>query len=95
MLSQEEIDALLNGDSINEDEIMQDGSELNSQEIDALGEIGNISIGTSATTLNSLLGQKVTITTPRVMVCTWKELLDKYQALYVAVKVEYTDGQAV
>jgi len=92
MLSQEEIDALLNGDSINEDEIMQDGSELNSQEIDALGEIGNISIGTSATTLNSLLGQKVTITTPRVMVCTWKELPDKYQALYVAVKVEYTDG---
>lgn len=102
MLSQEEIDALLNGDKTDEGENINSDSELNTninsdseldtQEIDALGEIGNISIGTSATTLNSLLGQKVTITTPRVMVCTWKELLDKYYELYVAVKVEYTDG---
>ena len=46
MLSQAEIDALLNGtlsDLQNEDETAQSG--LNPHEVDALGEIGNISMG--------------------------------------------------
>jgi len=55
MLSQAEIDALLNGSSSEGNEENSANEELTSQEIDALGEIGNISMGTSATTLNSLL----------------------------------------
>lgn len=94
MLSQAEIDALLNGtplDSTPRDAETGD-NDLTSQEIDALGEIGNISMGTSATTLFTLIGQKVTITTPKVSVCTWENILQDYPESYVGVKVEYTKG---
>lgn len=97
MLTQAEIDALLNGtSSIDEstESVGNSGSNevLSSQEIDALGEIGNISMGTSATTLFTLLSQKVTITTPNVSIITWGDLSKSYSSQYVAVKVEYTDG---
>ena len=97
MLTQAEIDALLNGTSSSDEpadsfgEFGEDTS-LSTQEIDALGEIGNISMGTSATTLFTLLSQKVTITTPSVTVTTWDELAKHYSSNFVAVKVEYTDG---
>lgn len=93
MLSQAEIDALLNGsapDSAVDTEPEPDG--LSSQEIDALGEIGNISMGTSATTLFTLLNQKVTITTPRVEISTWDRLAAEYSSSFVAVEVEYVNG---
>lgn len=93
MLSQAEIDALLNGSSISEEvhnEKVVDA--LSTQEIDALGEIGNISMGTSATTLYTLLGHKVMITTPQVVITTWGELAKQYSEPYVAVRVEYTAG---
>jgi flagellar motor switch protein FliN/FliY len=94
MLSQAEIDALLNGTSLNsvQESPVEDAMSLSSQEIDALGEIGNISMGTSATTLFTLLGQKVTITTPKVTVSTWEELSKQYQIPFVAVRVEFTHG---
>jgi len=59
---------------------------------DALGEVGNISMGTSATTLYTLLGQKVSITTPRVEETTWEELFKKFDKPFIAVKVQYTEG---
>lgn len=97
MLTQAEIDALLNGtsssdDSMDNTEDNSSGNTLTNQEIDALGEIGNISMGTSATTLFTLLSQKVTITTPNVSITTWGELAQNYSSQYVAVKVEYTEG---
>jgi len=93
MLSQAEIDALLNGGLMNTEEASEPEYDvLSSQEIDALGEIGNISMGTSATTLFTLLGHKVTITTPQVSVTTWKNLSKEYSTSHVAVKVEYTKG---
>jgi flagellar motor switch protein FliN len=94
MLSQAEIDALLNGSSISPAPTFQseEPSGLSSQEIDALGEIGNISMGTSATTLFTLRGQKVMITTPKVSVTNWDEMSSQYPLPFVAVKVEYTHG---
>ena len=89
MLSQEEIDALLSGAST---ELESDKYELSSQEKDALGEIGNISMGTSATTLFNLLNQKVTITTPVVTVTTWDDLSKDYHEQLVGVRVLYTVG---
>jgi len=80
MLSQAEIDALLNGTLNMDDDTVNTESNnsgstgdfvLTTEEADTLGEIGNISMGTSATTLYMLLGQKVTITTPKVSVKTW------------------------
>lgn len=93
MLSQAEIDALLNGAGGNP--TAEDGSgqeALSLQEADALGEIGNISMGTSATTLFTLLGQKVTITTPKVSIDTWADIMEEYSNAYIGVKVEYTNG---
>ena len=96
MLSQAEIDALLSGALSADDESKASGPvetvSLTPREIDALGEIGNISMGTSATTLYTLLGQKVMITTPKVAVTTWEELSRQYPQPYVAVKVQYTHG---
>jgi len=65
---------------------------LTTEEIDALGEIGNISMGTSATTLFTLLNNKVSITTPKVSVVTWDELSKQYTSPYVAVQVQYKEG---
>ncbi|ABW19037.1 flagellar motor switch phosphatase FliY [Alkaliphilus oremlandii] len=90
MLSQEEIDALLGGsDTSNKSNNTVD---FTMEEKDAIGEIGNISMGTAATTLSTLLGQKVTITTPRVQVLTIEELSKKYPLPYVAVDVKYKEG---
>lgn len=96
MLSQEEIDALLSGAlSMDEEPVKAEPKEsliLSPEEVDALGEIGNICMGTSATTLYTLLGQKVMITTPKVTVTTWEELSKQYPEPYVAVKVQYING---
>lgn len=93
LLSQAEIDALLKGSSL--DESSADNNEetaLNVQEIDALGEIGNISMGTASTTLFTLLSQKVLITTPSVEVTTFEELTNKSKGSFVAVRTEFTHG---
>lgn len=89
MLSQEEIDALLKGNNEDNDKTYP---VLTPEEIDALGEIGNISMGTSATTLFTLLNNKVTITTPMVSVMTWDDLVRQYPLPYVGVEVKYTQG---
>ena len=97
MLSQAEIDALLSGVDMGSDgpdasATPQRTPLLTPEERDALGEIGNISMGTSATTLFALLGQKVNITTPVVTETSWEELVAMFQQPYVAVRVQYTEG---
>ncbi|EOC99716.1 Flagellar motor switch protein FliN [Caldisalinibacter kiritimatiensis] len=103
MLSQEEIDALLKGDLNNTDDEPVDNNTshayyeddlvvLDETEKDALGEIGNISMGTAATTLFTLLNQKVTITTPEVEVVKVEDLGKLYKIPFVAVDVKYKLG---
>lgn len=92
-LSQEEINALLKG--LTEESTENQAAnlkELTEEEKDILGEIGNISFGTSATTLYTLLRNKVTITTPKVSVLSWEELKKEFNIPYVGVEVEYTEG---
>lgn len=67
---------------------------LSSDERDFLGEIGNICMGTSATTLSTLLGKKVNITTPKVSIAHTVEDLGHYQKPFLAVEVSYTEGVA-
>ncbi|NCB27436.1 MAG: flagellar motor switch phosphatase FliY, partial [Bacteroidia bacterium] len=62
------------------------------EEIDALGEIGNICMGTSATTMNMLLGRKVTITTPRVALYKTEDVLASYNCPFIAINVEFVEG---
>ena len=67
---------------------------LSDSEKDAVGEISNISMGTAATTLSSLLNQKVNITTPTVEVSTWDELSVKYDRPCVMLQISYKEGLA-
>ncbi|MCM3709932.1 flagellar motor switch phosphatase FliY [Sporosarcina luteola] len=99
VLSQEEIEALLRGEPIRTEETATSSSEhqnldaqLSEMEKDALGEVGNISFGSSATALSSLLGQKVEITTPEISVVDRSMLEQEFVHPYVAIQVEYTEG---
>ena len=86
-LSQEEIDALLNGgDNNTEEEIITD------IEKDLLGEIGNISMGSASTTLYQLINRQVNITTPKVSVTTLKEIKDSFDYPNIILDVEYISG---
>lgn len=94
MLSQDEIDALLRG--IEEDPMpsstMSIDEVLTPIEQDALGEIGNISFGSSATALSMLLNQKVEITTPNVSLIERARIAEEFPHPYVAIQVSYTEG---
>ena len=65
---------------------------LTTDQIDAIGEIGNICMGTSATTMSSILGHKVVITTPRVQLFKPENALAAYNCPFLAVSVGYSEG---
>lgn len=104
MLSQDEINALLSGmdnsseapaDSSARSEDGNapiDNSLLTDTERDAIGEIANISMGSSATTLFSLVNKKVDITTPVVTLSNWKTMIEDYEKPCVFIQIRYTVG---
>ncbi len=101
MMSQEEIEALLSmgGTEAAPASSTDTGASsadvqalLTDTEKDTLGEVGNICMGTAATTMYTLLGHRVDITTPRVSVYSPEDLLREYAAPYIAVEVQYTEG---
>ena len=95
ILSQDEINALLSGMDLSGDSgsagttdtqepvsgvsDVIDESLLTDTEKDAIGEIANISMGSSATTLYSLVNRKVNITTPVVTLANWDTVIEDYQ----------------
>lgn len=89
MLSQEEINALLRGI---DDDTSNDNISLSPDEIDAIGEVSNISMGTAATTLFSLVNQKVIITTPKVEVTTWDNVAHSFEKNFVGIQIVYKEG---
>lgn len=88
VLSQEEINALLNNDSASGsgDELLTDAEK------DAIGEIANISMGTAATTLFSLVNRRVEISTPVVSFSSWDDIVNDYERPCVFIKIGYTQG---
>lgn len=89
MLSQEEINALLN-DTGKKD--VADEEMLTDDQMDAIGEIANISMGTAATTLFSLVNHKVEISTPVVSFATWEDVVNNYERPCVFIRIAYTMG---
>lgn len=89
ILSQEEISALLN--DTGSENATQDTS-LTDNEKDAIGEIANISMGTAATTLFSLVNRKVEISTPVVSLVTWDDIVEAYERPCVFIRIAYTVG---
>ena len=112
MLSQEEINALLNGmntdtdsatdtsaDTITSEKVNNGNSDnsaneefLTDIEKDTVGEISNISMGTAATTLSSLVNQKVNISIPVVTYATWDDLVKSYDRPCVFLQIQYKEG---
>lgn len=87
-LDQNEIDALLNNDE-SDSELAK---ELTDMEKDTLAEIGNISMGSAATALSTLINHKVTITVPEVRVNTIDEIQRNYPIPCIVVNVNYKSG---
>lgn len=69
-----------------------EGELLTDVEKDAIGEVANISMGSSATTFYSLVNRKVNITTPVVTLATWDTLLEDYEKPCVFIQIKYTQG---
>ena len=68
------------------------GYEFKSDELDAIGEVMNIGMGSAATSLSSMLDRQVVITTPKMNVKPMKD--EDYAALEPAmvVKIEFVEG---
>ncbi len=92
MLSQEEIDALTGAASTMTAAAPSSTMTLTDAERDAIGEIANINMGTAATTLSTLLNNKVTITTPKVSYVTINEISAQYDKPCVFIHISYIDG---
>ena len=95
MLSQEEINALLNSTimpSADPVPSYEPSEKLSMAEEDAIGEISNISMGTAATTLSTLLNKKVNITTPKVTYSNWENLMAEVNVPCVCIQILYTSG---
>ena len=104
MLSQDEIQALLAGMDLSgetdasqpadtaDNDVAIDESLLAEDERDAVGEIANISMGSSATTLYSLVNRKVDITTPVVKLAKWSNVVEEYERPCVFIQIRYTAG---
>ncbi len=91
-LSQEEIDAMLNGGSIPAQASESDNSLTEQDKFDIIGEVGNISMSQAATTLSSILNRRVMITTPRVSKVKFGEILKGLAAPKVSTTVEFKEG---
>ena len=65
---------------------------FNEMEIDALGEMMNISLGASATAMSTLLGSTVHITTPKVRILTRDQFEFKKLEPAVGVEIAYVEG---
>ena len=91
-LSQEEINALFNDAAASQGSTAPSGVDLTDNEKDTIGEVANISMGTAATTLFSLVNKKVEISTPVVSVSTWSDISEQYERPCVMVKIGYTKG---
>jgi len=101
MLSQDEINALLSGmgasDPIDDGSSTMASTEIDESlltdiEKDAIGEVANISMGTSATTLYSLVNRKVDITIPVVTLSNWDNVVEDYHRPCVFIYIRYTEG---
>lgn len=87
-LDQNEIDALFS----DVESAKEDVTELTDVEKDTLAEIGNISMGSAATALSTLINRKVTITVPDVFVNTNNDIQKKYPIPCIVVNVNYEAG---
>lgn len=90
-LSQEELDKLLKGiqNPTQKNEPKED--ELD-EILDIIGEIANITMGSGATTLSTLLRRKIDIEYPETSIVKFKNIKTNFKGEHVVITVEYTKG---
>src|SRR6056297_2653694 len=106
-LSQDELDALLgainSGNEGEEEEEKEEGQShsvqvegsqgsLTSAEIDMIGEVGNMIMGSASTALFTIIGQNVDITTPKVSVIKLNSLKDKFDGERLVTTLNFEDA---
>ena len=65
---------------------------FNSMELDAIGELMNISLGSSATAVSNMLDHRVDITTPRVQVVSVKDFSIGDLEPAIGIEIKYVSG---
>lgn len=85
-LSQAEVDALLRKKDAAEE------TGLKESDKDVIGEVGNITMSTAATTLSSIINHRVSITTPRVHYLHFKDIVDDCEIPKIVSRIEFKEG---
>src|SRR6056297_592406 len=106
-LSQDELDALLgainSGDDSDDEGETEEGQSpsvevegsqgsLTSAEIDMIGEVGNMIMGSASTALFTIIGQNVEITTPKVSVVKLDTLKEKFDGERLVTTLNFEDA---
>jgi flagellar motor switch protein FliN/FliY len=89
-LSQEELDSLLKG--LDNENIDEETKKVDNNMLDTLGEIGNIAMGSGATTLSTLLRKKVKITSPEAEIIKFGEIKSKFSDKQLVTTIKYKQG---
>jgi flagellar motor switch protein FliN/FliY len=71
---------------------MLNENNFSNMERDVIGEVMNISLGSSATSLSSILGKRVEITVPNINVTTAEEFSYKQLEPAIGVEINYIEG---
>jgi flagellar motor switch protein FliN/FliY len=91
-LSQDEIDALLQGTDSIEMDLAPDGAGLSEQEISIFQNILREVVGSQSSNLSMLIGKSVRIENPQVEVASFESLSGLLKDEVVEVKIDLTDG---
>lgn len=67
-------------------------NQLSEMEIDVIGEVMNISMGSAATAMSTILDKKVSITTPTTQIMPIEEFELTYLESVVGVLIKYVEG---
>ena len=71
---------------------MSEKSKLTAEDLDTIGEIMNISMGSAATAMSSMLERQVLITTPKLSENTIENVDCSDMEPAVLVKIKYVEG---
>lgn len=85
-LSQAEVDALLKKRDA------ADETGLRDTDKDVIGEVGNITMSTAATTLSSVINRRVSITTPRVSYINFQEIIEECDIPKIVSRIGFKEG---
>jgi flagellar motor switch protein FliN/FliY len=93
-LSPDEIEALLKtqDEETALEEALNVNDYLTSEDCDSLGQVNHISYGAAATTLSSLVAQKVEISSAQISVVKRAALSREFSSAHLAVSSQYSEG---